>query len=87
MERALHASTVAVNALAGRLHALSPLAVLDRGYALVLSREGALIRSTTQLAPGDALITRLADGSFTGHVETIAPNPPRRGKKGNRSQP
>jgi exodeoxyribonuclease VII large subunit len=87
IERALHASTLSVNALAARLHALSPLAVLDRGYALVLSPEGTLIRSTAQLAPGDIVTTRLADGAFTGRVESIAvnaPDAPARGKKGKR---
>jgi exodeoxyribonuclease VII large subunit len=85
IERALHASTFTVNALAARLHALSPLAVLDRGYALVLSPEGALIRSVAQLAPGGNLTTRLADGAFTSRVEAVTPAAPRRSKKGRRS--
>jgi exodeoxyribonuclease VII large subunit len=71
IERALHASTLSVNALAARLHALSPLAVLDRGYALVLSTDGSLIRSTAQIAAGNTVTTRLADGAFTSRVETI----------------
>jgi exodeoxyribonuclease VII large subunit len=45
------------------------LAVLDRGYALVLDAQGGLIRSTTQIEPGDRLTTRLADGAFTSRVE------------------
>jgi exodeoxyribonuclease VII large subunit len=87
IDRALHASTLSVNALAARLHALSPLAVLDRGYALVLSPDGSLIRSTAQLTAGDTVTTRLADGAFTGRVESIAinaPNAPARNKKGKR---
>jgi exodeoxyribonuclease VII large subunit len=47
--------------------------VLDRGYALVLSAEGALIRSAAQLTAGDQLTTRLSDGNFTSRVETTAP--------------
>jgi exodeoxyribonuclease VII large subunit len=85
IDRALHAAHLRANALAARLHALSPLAVLDRGYALVLSPQGALLRSVTQLAPGDTVTTRLADGSFTGRVEAITPSAPPRGKKGKRS--
>jgi exodeoxyribonuclease VII large subunit len=84
MERALHASAFTVNALAARLHALSPLAVLDRGYALVLSPEGALIRTTAQLVPGSPVTTRLADGTFSSRVENVTPNPPRRDKRANR---
>jgi exodeoxyribonuclease VII large subunit len=82
MERALHAANFNVNALAARLHALSPLAVLDRGYALVLSPEGALLRSVAQLAPGHAVTTRLADGAFLSRVETVTPHAPQRSRKG-----
>ena len=70
----LHQLSARWRALDARLHALSPLAVLERGYALVLDGQGAVVRSTTQLAPGVELSTRLADGSFTSRVETIAPN-------------
>jgi exodeoxyribonuclease VII large subunit len=65
-----HASTL--SALHARLHSLSPLAVLDRGYALVLNSEGSVVRSVGKLAPGDPLVTRLADGSFTSRVEATS---------------
>ncbi len=76
LERMLESSAFTLGALDARLRSLSPLAVLDRGYALVLSSEGSLIRSIAQLAPGDAVTTRLADGAFTSRVEATAPNPP-----------
>ncbi len=75
LERLLHASKSTLSALDARLHSLSPLAVLDRGYALVLGADGSLIRSTVQLARGDILTTRLADGAFTSRVESAAPIP------------
>ena len=59
--------------LDARLHALSPLSVLDRGYALVQGPQGALISSSTQLGAGDRVTTRLRHGSFTSRVETIQP--------------
>jgi exodeoxyribonuclease VII large subunit len=68
--RALHTSSATVSSLDARLHSLSPLAVLDRGYALVLTAEGGLIRSATQVTPGDKLTTRLSDGAFTSRVES-----------------
>jgi len=80
-----------LGSLDARLHSLSPLAVLDRGYALVLSSEGALIRSTTQIASGDQLTTRLTDGSFMSRVDTVssgssnAPQAPKSGKRGKRT--
>ena len=71
-ERLIHTSAVALSSLEARLHSLSPLSVLDRGYALVLNSAGALVRSSAQLAPGNLLTTRLADGSFTSRVESVA---------------
>ena len=74
LERMIHASAATVNSLDARLHSLSPLAVLDRGYALVLNAEGGLVRSTLQLTQGDQVTTRLADGSFLSRVESSTPN-------------
>ncbi|HEV2486694.1 MAG TPA: exodeoxyribonuclease VII large subunit [Terracidiphilus sp.] len=76
IERTLQRAAIRIGTLEARLNSLSPLAVLDRGYALVLSSEGTLIRSTTQLTSGEQLTTRLADGSFTSRVESTAPNKP-----------
>jgi exodeoxyribonuclease VII large subunit len=70
IERLLQNASARLGALDARLHSLSPLAVLDRGYALVLSSDGALIRSATQVAQGETVTTRLADGRFTSRVET-----------------
>ncbi len=74
LERLIESSASHFGALDARLRSLSPLAVLDRGYALVLSADGSLIRSTTQISSGDQLTTRLADGSFTSRVEPTANN-------------
>jgi exodeoxyribonuclease VII large subunit len=73
-DRQLHALGTQLGALDARLHSLSPLAVLDRGYALVLNTEGALIRSAGQIAAGDELVTRLADGSFHSRVASVDRN-------------
>jgi exodeoxyribonuclease VII large subunit len=74
LERLLHAAAANVSALDARLHSLSPLAVLDRGYALVLDANGGLVRSTNQIAPGDKVTTRLSDGAFISRVESAAHN-------------
>lgn len=74
LERTIHASAATVSSLDARLHSLSPLAVLDRGYALVLNAQGGLVRSTLQLTLGDQVTTRLSDGAFTSRVETSTPN-------------
>jgi len=46
-----------------RLDALNPLAVLQRGYAVV-RRDGEVVRSVDQISPGDRLSVRVADGEF-----------------------
>jgi exodeoxyribonuclease VII large subunit len=52
---------------AGRLHALSPLAVLDRGYA-VMSKAGQIVRATGEVQAGDAVQVRLADGTVDAEI-------------------
>lgn len=70
VERLVHRSASNLGAMDARLHSLSPLAVLDRGYALVLTPSGQLVRSLSKVAAGDRLTTRLADGAFTSRVES-----------------
>jgi exodeoxyribonuclease VII large subunit len=61
-----------LRALAGRLESLSPLAVLARGYSLTTRlADGALVRSARQLAVGERLVTRLAEGEVTSRVEAV----------------
>ena len=51
--------------LTGRLAGVSPLGTLERGYAIVRHREmETVVRSVEQIAPGDALGVRVADGEF-----------------------
>jgi exodeoxyribonuclease VII large subunit len=53
-----------------RLHlaALDPSGVLARGYAIVSTPGGAVINSTAQVSAGDALLVRVADGTFRAEV-------------------
>jgi exodeoxyribonuclease VII large subunit len=57
-----------LDTLHARLGALSPVATLERGYAIV-RRGDDVVRSSTDVAPGDALSVRVADGSFGARVE------------------
>jgi exodeoxyribonuclease VII large subunit len=76
MERRVHDSAARLGSLDARLHSLSPLAVLERGYALVFDAEGGVVRSALQISSGDKLVTRLTDGAFISRVESAAPNQP-----------
>ncbi len=53
------------------LHALSPLAVLSRGYALVYTHDGSLLRNATQAQPGSEITARLATGTLRAIVKEI----------------
>jgi exodeoxyribonuclease VII large subunit len=53
------------------LHAVSPLATLDRGYAIVADASGAALSDTRQLQPGQRVSARLARGRFTADVVDI----------------
>lgn len=55
--------------LLGRLDALSPLKVLQRGYAMVYNETGErVITSVRDVAPGEAVSVRLADGRLDCQV-------------------
>lgn len=54
------------------LHAVSPLATLHRGFAIVrLKTDGTLIRRAQQLKVGDAINAQLSKGTLTCRVEDI----------------
>jgi exodeoxyribonuclease VII large subunit len=68
-ERTLRRWAARGEALDARLRSLSPLAVLERGYALVLDSDGAVIRSVFQVVQGERIRTRLHDGEFGSTVD------------------
>jgi len=54
---------------ASRLNALSPLAVLNRGYSVVSDEKGSAIRSSKNLKSGDNIKIRFADGSSNAQIQ------------------
>lgn len=54
---------------AARLHDLSPLAVLGRGYAIARTPEGAVVKSVEAAPPGSAVDVAVADGVLACRVE------------------
>src|SRR5699024_7553084 len=53
-----------VDHLGRQVRALSPLATLERGYAVVQDADGTIIRSPDQPEIGQALSVRVAGGRF-----------------------
>ena len=54
-----------------RIRALSPLATLRRGYAVLSDAEGNALSSVATLEPGDALHVRVADGRIGATATTV----------------
>ncbi|WP_298251679.1 exodeoxyribonuclease VII large subunit [uncultured Arthrobacter sp.] len=54
----------AIGHLRDRVRSLSPQKTLDRGYAVVQQTDGHVVRSPTEVAPGETLRVRVADGQF-----------------------
>jgi exodeoxyribonuclease VII large subunit len=57
-----------LNRASAGLEALSPLAVLSRGYALVYAADGKLLRSAAETAAGQTIRARLALGTLEAEV-------------------
>ncbi len=53
------------------LQALSPKAILDRGYALVFDAKGRLVKQASQLTAGERVRTQLGRGEFTAQIEQV----------------
>jgi exodeoxyribonuclease VII large subunit len=54
-----------------RLDSLDPEATLARGYAIVRTSTGTVVRRVSQVTSDDALAVRVTDGSFTVRVESM----------------
>ena len=63
-----------MSAAAQSLHALSPLAVLSRGYSATFDKHGAAITDSRQTAIGEQLKTRLSAGIIVSTVEATHDN-------------
>lgn len=76
IERILDQRRRRIAEAAARLDALSPLAVLGRGYGLVRrAADGRIVRRPADVARGDALDVRLAEGSIGARVTRLGDAP------------
>ena len=65
-----------LNTLAGKLGALSPLSILNRGYSITMKKEnGEIIKDASSLKKRDFIKTKLAKGEIISKVEEIEKNP------------
>lgn len=70
MERRLEKARHRLEAASGMLRTLNPEGVLERGYAIVQNK-GKMATSAAQIAPGDVLTLRMADGSVCARATNV----------------
>ncbi|WP_193612575.1 exodeoxyribonuclease VII large subunit [Nocardioides lijunqiniae] len=58
-----------------RARALSPLATLERGYAVLQDADGHVVTSLDAVSPGGAVSVRVADGRIAATVDSTTPDP------------
>jgi exodeoxyribonuclease VII large subunit len=71
MEKQLEEARTQLGLAAASLDALSPLAVLQRGYAIAQDEDGKLLRDAKSVSVGDSVKVRLAKGTLATRVEGI----------------
>ena len=69
MQKQLTEAEKQLGLAAASLDALSPLAVLQRGYAIAQKADGTLLRDTQSVSAGDRIRVRLARGALDARVE------------------
>ncbi|AIA75155.1 exodeoxyribonuclease [Halomonas campaniensis] len=69
MQRALEVRQARLSSAARELNAISPLAVLGRGYAIAQDEKGHVIRRAEDTAPGQKLSLRLGEGRLNVEVK------------------
>lgn len=81
IERSLERQHSRLDTSSRQLTALSPLAVLERGYSITLLKDGTALRKASDAPPGTLLTTRIAGGesveSTVGGVQQTRPRPKR----------
>jgi exodeoxyribonuclease VII large subunit len=68
MERRLERHRHELATLAGQLDALSPLRILERGYALARDADGRVLKRVVQFPPGLVFRLRVTDGTVAARA-------------------
>jgi exodeoxyribonuclease VII large subunit len=68
VDRSLKAKAEGLNVQMAKLNALSPLAVLTRGYSITQLEDGGILRDPSQVKSGDKLKIRLERGKLDAEV-------------------
>ena len=70
----------AIQAATGKLEALSPTRVLERGFSLTQLADGHIVTRATDLTPGEKVHVRLREGAFDATVDDPTRQKPTKGR-------
>ena len=71
IRQAVRGASSGLLSAAARLEALSPLAVLARGYGVATDQEGNTVRSVDNVKKDDRIVLRVSDGTVLTTVQSI----------------
>lgn len=69
-DAAMRAASAAIELLSVRIGAVDPARALARGWSITRDASGSVVRRVADVAPGDLLVTTLADGTITSSIES-----------------
>lgn len=73
--RVLEAAQARLRQAAASLEALSPIAILGRGYSITrLESTREILREAARARPGDRIVSRLGEGQIVSRVEQVDPH-------------
>lgn len=70
---ALRRAGADLSSTATHVQALDPARAMARGWSITRTEAGSVVRRSTDVEPGDTLVTTLADGTVTSTVAAVAP--------------
>jgi exodeoxyribonuclease VII large subunit len=73
MDAQLIERRTSLEGLGGRLHALSPQKVLERGYAMVRSADGRVLSTVADAKLGEQVQVEVVDGIWDARIEAVHP--------------
>lgn len=65
---AIRAAASTIEVFTARTNAVDPVRILARGWSITRTDAGTVVRRAADVAPGDVLVTTLAEGSVTTTV-------------------
>ena len=74
ISRQLQQEALRLRSAVRAMHAVSPLATVARGYAILSDGDGVPVQSIAQVIPGDRIRARLHDGELTLQVDSVLPS-------------